>query len=136
MRCLDRSVSVRSSAHACAISETSRALSPLAAAHPAQIFCLHGGLSPSIDTLDQARALDRCQEGGWVWGSSVGAMLHCAVEILPQSARFRCGRAEGLHASDFSARHDRPPSAMREKAAVSCREFVAPHTLPSTSTPR
>ena len=29
---------------------------------PEQIFCLHGGLSPSIDTLDQARALDRCQE--------------------------------------------------------------------------
>jgi serine/threonine-protein phosphatase 2A catalytic subunit len=27
-----------------------------------QIFCLHGGLSPSIDTLDQARALDRVQE--------------------------------------------------------------------------
>ncbi len=27
-----------------------------------QIFCLHGGLSPSLDTLDQARALDRVQE--------------------------------------------------------------------------
>lgn len=27
-----------------------------------QIFCLHGGLSPSIDTLDHARALDRIQE--------------------------------------------------------------------------
>ncbi|GJD05844.1 Serine/threonine-protein phosphatase PP2A catalytic subunit [Galdieria sulphuraria] len=26
------------------------------------IFCLHGGLSPSIDTLDQVRALDRVQE--------------------------------------------------------------------------
>jgi diadenosine tetraphosphatase ApaH/serine/threonine PP2A family protein phosphatase len=28
----------------------------------AQIFCLHGGLSPSIDTLDAVRALDRVQE--------------------------------------------------------------------------
>ena len=28
----------------------------------AQIFCLHGGLSPSIDTLDHIRALDRIQE--------------------------------------------------------------------------
>jgi diadenosine tetraphosphatase ApaH/serine/threonine PP2A family protein phosphatase len=27
-----------------------------------QIFCLHGGLSPSIDTLDHIRALDRIQE--------------------------------------------------------------------------
>lgn len=29
--------------------------------HP-QIFCLHGGLSPSIETLDQARGIDRVQE--------------------------------------------------------------------------
>lgn len=27
-----------------------------------QIFCLHGGLSPSIDTLDHIRSLDRRQE--------------------------------------------------------------------------
>ena len=27
-----------------------------------RIFCLHGGLSPSIDTLDHARELDRVQE--------------------------------------------------------------------------
>jgi len=26
------------------------------------IFCLHGGLSPSIDTLDSVRSLDRVQE--------------------------------------------------------------------------
>lgn len=29
---------------------------------PNQIFCLHGGLSPSIDTLDHIRSLDRIQE--------------------------------------------------------------------------
>ena len=27
-----------------------------------QIFCLHGGLSPSIDTLDHVRSIDRVQE--------------------------------------------------------------------------
>ena len=40
-----------------------RPVSPLtASALPSQIFCLHGGLSPSIDTLDHIRALDRLQE--------------------------------------------------------------------------
>jgi diadenosine tetraphosphatase ApaH/serine/threonine PP2A family protein phosphatase len=27
-----------------------------------QFFCLHGGISPSIDALDQIRQLDRVQE--------------------------------------------------------------------------
>jgi diadenosine tetraphosphatase ApaH/serine/threonine PP2A family protein phosphatase len=27
-----------------------------------QVFCLHGGLSPSIDTLDHVRSIDRVQE--------------------------------------------------------------------------
>jgi serine/threonine-protein phosphatase 2A catalytic subunit len=27
-----------------------------------KVFCLHGGLSPSVDTLDHIRALDRIQE--------------------------------------------------------------------------
>ena len=34
---------------------------PLTALVDDQVFCLHGGLSPSIDTLDQIRALDRLQ---------------------------------------------------------------------------
>jgi hypothetical protein len=29
-----------------------------------QIFCLHGGLSPTLDTLDHVRGLDRVQEVG------------------------------------------------------------------------
>eukprot|EP00668_Euglena_longa_P011698 GGOE01014112.1.p1 GENE.GGOE01014112.1~~GGOE01014112.1.p1 ORF type:complete len:339 (-),score=101.46 GGOE01014112.1:306-1232(-) len=35
---------------------------PLTAVVENEIFCLHGGLSPSIDTLDHVRALDRVQE--------------------------------------------------------------------------
>ena len=35
---------------------------PMTALVENTIFCLHGGLSPSIDTLDHIRALDRIQE--------------------------------------------------------------------------
>lgn len=35
---------------------------PLTAVIEDNVFCLHGGLSPSIDTLDHIRALDRVQE--------------------------------------------------------------------------
>ncbi|KAL7673172.1 hypothetical protein ACOME3_008040 [Neoechinorhynchus agilis] len=35
---------------------------PLTALVENQIFCLHGGLSPSVDTLDHIRAIDRVQE--------------------------------------------------------------------------
>ncbi|VDL98636.1 unnamed protein product [Schistocephalus solidus] len=35
---------------------------PLTALIDDKVFCLHGGLSPSIDTLDHIRALDRIQE--------------------------------------------------------------------------
>jgi hypothetical protein len=35
---------------------------PMTAVISDRIFCLHGGLSPSIDTLDHARDLDRVQE--------------------------------------------------------------------------
>eukprot|EP01012_Entosiphon_sulcatum_P041314 TRINITY_DN55148_c0_g1_i1.p1 TRINITY_DN55148_c0_g1~~TRINITY_DN55148_c0_g1_i1.p1 ORF type:complete len:307 (+),score=43.80 TRINITY_DN55148_c0_g1_i1:107-1027(+) len=35
---------------------------PLTAVVEGEIFCLHGGLSPSIDTLDHIRSLDRVQD--------------------------------------------------------------------------
>lgn len=44
-----------------------------------QIFCLHGGLSPSIDTLDHIRALDRIQE---VPHEVCWYFFHNPVEVL------------------------------------------------------
>jgi diadenosine tetraphosphatase ApaH/serine/threonine PP2A family protein phosphatase len=35
---------------------------PITAVVESKVFCLHGGLSPSIDTLDNIRAIDRFQE--------------------------------------------------------------------------
>ena len=35
---------------------------PLTAVIEDQIFCLHGGLSPTVETLDQIRSFDRVQE--------------------------------------------------------------------------
>jgi serine/threonine-protein phosphatase 2A catalytic subunit len=35
---------------------------PLSAVIDEEIFCVHGGLSPSIDTIDQIRKLNRIQE--------------------------------------------------------------------------
>ena len=35
---------------------------PVAAIVDDKIFCVHGGLSPSINTLDQIRVIDRKQE--------------------------------------------------------------------------
>lgn len=49
-----------------------------------QFFCLHGGLSPTLDTLDHIRALDRVQE---VW-----SLLHLGAyyDFCPKHTHLFC----------------------------------------------
>ena len=51
-----------------------------------QVFCLHGGLSPTMDTLDHIRALDRVQE------VSLGlpAMTCCRFALPPSAGLALC----------------------------------------------
>ncbi len=53
-----------------------------------QIFCLHGGLSPTLDTLDHIRALDRVQE---VRGARrTAATIFSSREHMPVDAVTAC----------------------------------------------
>jgi len=65
----------------------------LAESSPAapQIFCLHGGLSPTLDTLDHVRALDRVQE------VRPPASVPYPPLSAARAARFRRGGKDGRH---------------------------------------
>lgn len=54
-----------------------------------KIFCVHGGLSPSIQTLDQIRTIDRKQEVphdgpmcDLLWSDPEGMVLHQILFII------------------------------------------------------
>ena len=49
-----------------------------------QIFCLHGGLSPTLDTLDHIRTLDRVQE------VSFAAFVHRKPPVSRAQEHFIC----------------------------------------------
>ena len=61
---------------------------PLTAVVENSVFCLHGGLSPSVSSLDHIRALDRLQAE---WGTLIGpdhfrycALIGCHASSLTQ----------------------------------------------------
>jgi diadenosine tetraphosphatase ApaH/serine/threonine PP2A family protein phosphatase len=53
-----------------------------------QIFCLHGGLSPTLDTLDHIRALDRIQEVCHTRWSLL--TTHSHTDRLSQTCQWAC----------------------------------------------
>lgn len=67
---------------------------PMTAVVSDRIFCLHGGLSPSIDTLDHARDLDRVQEVphegpmcDLVWSDPDDRYVRCASHLICAPSR-------------------------------------------------
>lgn len=61
---------------------------PLTALVDSQIFCLHGGLSPSIDTLDHIRALDRLQEVRFIFITFKKIDELCKVNLEREESNF------------------------------------------------
>ncbi len=64
-----------------------------------QIFCLHGGLSPTLDTLDHMRALDRVQEVRFVRTKTLAlslAVLSSSVSVHRSFSQSLCNTSEIL----------------------------------------
>ncbi|KAL7392336.1 hypothetical protein ABVT39_023239 [Epinephelus coioides] len=77
---------------------------PLTALVDGQIFCLHGGLSPSIDTLDHIRALDRLQEvphEGYNWGHDKNVVT---IFSAPNYC-YRCGNQAAIMELDDTLKY-------------------------------
>ena len=76
-----------------------------------QIFCLHGGLSPTLDTLDHIRALDRVQEVRIASTLVVCACCCASLSAVAERAfpargqRLLCSRAQETWAKVVQKKH-------------------------------
>ena len=97
---------------------------------PGQIFCLHGGLSPSIETLDQARGIDRVQEVphegpmcDLVWSDPDD---RCGWGISPRGAGFTFGAdiTESFNRNNGLAMISRAHQLVMEVRRARCRRWL------------
>ncbi|KAK8105879.1 serine/threonine-protein phosphatase PP2A catalytic subunit [Apiospora kogelbergensis] len=112
---------------------------PLTALIDNQIFCLHGGLSPSIDTLDNIRALDRIQEVphegpmcDLLWSDPDD---RCGWGISPPWCRIhlRPGHLRGLQPQQRLDAYCQSPSARHGGIQLVSRQECRHHILRSNS---
>ena len=61
---------------------------PLTGLVESQIFCLHGGLSPNIENLDNIRSMDRIQEVPHEGAMYVPLIIPTLCPLFPGSSPF------------------------------------------------
>ena len=84
-----------------------------------QVFCLHGGLSPTLDTLDHIRALDRVQE--------VRPTLLIGLSAHALHYTCRCARTGSMSPMQPVIRH---ALSTRQAADFVCTDMQVPHEGP------
>lgn len=96
-----------------------------------QFFCLHGGLSPTLDTLDHIRALDRVQEVCQIKqcqqsASSPRGKASCAASLQPFQTGIFGASARGCCLHTHTSCSSRSRDALKPPFAVACQVLIPP----------